>query len=65
MRAVLWEGNAYNVTVADVPIPSIVNATDAVVRLSKAAICGSDLHIYRGTNTGTETPWILGHEGIG
>ncbi|RMY45533.1 hypothetical protein D0865_09849 [Hortaea werneckii] len=65
MRAVLWEGNAYNVTVADVPIPSIVNATDAVVRLSKAAICGSDLHIYRGTNPGTETPWILGHEGIG
>jgi hypothetical protein len=33
MRAVLWEGNAYNVTVADVPLPTIINATDAIVRL--------------------------------
>ena len=65
MRAVLWEGNAYNVTVADVPRPSIINATDAIVKLSRAAICGSDLHIYRGTNPGPATPWILGHEGIG
>jgi hypothetical protein len=31
----------------------------------RAAICGSDLHIYRGTNPGPATPWILGHEGIG
>lgn len=65
MRAVLWEGSAYNVTVADVPRPSIINATDAIVKLSRAAICGSDLHIYRGTNPGPATPWILGHEGIG
>ncbi|KAM0689288.1 hypothetical protein Q7P36_011365 [Cladosporium allicinum] len=65
MRAVLWEGNAYNVTVADVPRPTIINATDAIVKLSRAAICGSDLHIYRGTNPGPATPWILGHEGIG
>jgi hypothetical protein len=56
MRAVLWEGNAYNVTVADVPRPSIINATDAIVKLSRAAICGSDLHIYRGTNPGPATP---------
>lgn len=65
MRAVLWEGHAYNVTVANVPVPTIINATDAIVKLSRAAICGSDLHIYRGTNPGTATPWILGHEGIG
>lgn len=65
MCAVLWEGNAYNVTVADVPRPSIINATDAIVKLSRAAICGSDLHISRGTNPGPATPWILGHEGIG
>jgi hypothetical protein len=65
MRAVLWEGNAYNVTVAEVPRPTIINATDAIVKLSRAAICGSDLHIYRGTNPGPATPWILGHEGVG
>jgi hypothetical protein len=51
MRAVLWEGNAFNVSVADVPRPSIINATDTIVKLSRAAICGSDLHIYRGTNS--------------
>jgi hypothetical protein len=65
MRAVLWEGNAYNVTVVDVPRPTIINATDAIVKLSRAAICGSDLHIYRGTNQGPAASWILGHEGIG
>jgi len=45
MRAVLWEGNAYNVIVADVPRPTIINATDAIVKLSRAAIYGLDLHI--------------------
>ncbi|RMZ03525.1 hypothetical protein D0860_06766 [Hortaea werneckii] len=65
MRAVLWEGNPYSVSVANVPRPTIVNATDAIVKISRAAICGSDLHIYRGTNAGPPTPWILGHEGIG
>lgn len=65
MRAVLWEGNAYNVSVADVPRPSIINATDAIVKISRAGICGSDLHVYRGTQDGPETPFILGHEGIG
>jgi threonine dehydrogenase-like Zn-dependent dehydrogenase len=51
--------------VAGVPRPSITNSTDAIVKLSRAAICGSDLHIYRGTNPAPATPWILGHEGIG
>lgn len=65
MRAVLWEGNAYNVTVADVPLPTLINTTDAIVKISRAAICGSDLHIYRGTAAGAGLPWVLGHEGIG
>lgn len=65
MRAVMWEGNAFNVSVVDMPRPTITNQTDAVVRISRAAICGSDLHIYRGTNPGPTVPWILGHEGVG
>jgi threonine dehydrogenase-like Zn-dependent dehydrogenase len=65
MRAVVWQGDAYNVGVIDVPRPAIVNETDVVVRITRAAICGSDLHIYRGTNAGSPPPFVLGHEGIG
>ncbi|KAJ6080036.1 hypothetical protein N7467_009789 [Penicillium canescens] len=65
MRAVVWEGNAYNVSVVDLPRPTIINQTDAVVQMSRAAICGSDLHIYRGTNIGEPAPFGLGHEGVG
>jgi threonine dehydrogenase-like Zn-dependent dehydrogenase len=65
MRAVVWEGNAYNVSVVDLPRPTIINQTDAVVQMSRAAICGSDLHIYRGTNVGEPAPFGLGHEGVG
>lgn len=65
MRAVVWQGNAYNVSVLDVPRPTIVNQTDAIVRLRRAGICGSDLHIYRGTQPGPEAAYVLGHEGVG
>ncbi|KAK4864663.1 hypothetical protein LT330_009658 [Penicillium expansum] len=65
MRAVVWQGNAYNVSVVDLPKPTIINQTDAVVQMSRAAICGSDLHIYRGTNVGQPPPFGLGHEGVG
>ncbi|RYP64516.1 hypothetical protein DL770_009181 [Monosporascus sp. CRB-9-2] len=65
MRAVVWQGNAYDVAVVDMPKPTIINETDAIVRISRAAICGSDLHIYRGTVGAMPAPYILGHEGIG
>ncbi|CAG8931305.1 unnamed protein product [Penicillium salamii] len=65
MRAVVWQGNPYNVGVVDLPMPTIINQSDAIVRMSRAAICGSDLHIYRGTNGGMPAPFGLGHEGVG
>lgn len=65
MRAVVWQGNPYNVGVVDLPRPTIINQTDAIVQISRAAICGSDLHIYRGTNEGMPAPFGLGHEGVG
>lgn len=65
MRAVVWQGNPYNVELVDMPKPSIINQTDAIVQISRAAICGSDLHIYRGTNVGMPAPFGLGHEGVG
>lgn len=65
MRAVVWQGNPFDVSVVDLPKPSIINQTDAVIQMSRAAICGSDLHIYRGTNIGNPPPYGLGHEGVG
>ncbi|KAK4628945.1 hypothetical protein CLAFUW4_08375 [Fulvia fulva] len=65
MRAVMWEGNAYSVSVRDIPRPTIINSTDAIVKLSRAAICGSDLHIFRGTTNASPVPYGPGHEGVG
>lgn len=48
-----------------VPEPRIKDPTDAVVRLTASAICGTDLHFVRGTVPGLEPGTILGHEGVG
>jgi len=45
--------------------PSILSPTDAVVRVELAAICGSDLHVYRGHETGLDHGTVLGHEFYG
>ncbi len=47
MRAVVLEGTR-RVAVEDVDDPGIERATDCVVRITSAAICGSDLHMYEG-----------------
>lgn len=65
MRAVVWQGQPFNISVLDVPKPIIMNQTDAIVRMSRAALCGSDLHIYRGTMEGQVLPVGIGHEGVG
>src|SRR6185503_4653945 len=39
--------------------------SDAIVRLTASAICGTDLHFIRGTLTGMKSGTILGHEGVG
>jgi threonine dehydrogenase-like Zn-dependent dehydrogenase len=65
MRAVVWQGQPFNISVLDVPKPAIINQTDVIVRMSRAAIYGSDLHIYRGTMEGQVLPVGIGHEGVG
>lgn len=45
--------------------PTIVNPSDAIVRVSKTTICGTDLHILKGDVATCQTGRILGHEGIG
>ncbi|KAL4897043.1 hypothetical protein BDV59DRAFT_83842 [Aspergillus ambiguus] len=64
MRAVVYNGNPYQMSVMDMPRPNIVNHTDAVVRITTSAICGSDLHMYHGVQGGSP-PFEMGHEAIG
>ena len=45
--------------------PKIEKPTDAIVRLTASAICGTDLHMVRGTMPGMKPGTILGHEGVG
>ncbi|KAH7379563.1 hypothetical protein BKA66DRAFT_466285 [Pyrenochaeta sp. MPI-SDFR-AT-0127] len=65
MRAAIWSGVPYQVTIKSVPKPQLLTSEDVIVRLTSAAICGSDLHIYRGVVGSTNPPWVLGHEGVG
>jgi threonine dehydrogenase-like Zn-dependent dehydrogenase len=64
MRATCWYG-PNNVRVSDVPEPKILNAQDAIVRITATAICGSDLHLYNGFIPFMEPGDILGHEFMG
>jgi threonine dehydrogenase-like Zn-dependent dehydrogenase len=64
MRAVTWAGPR-KVEVREVPEPSIMNARDAIVRVTSTAICGSDLHLYDGYIPTMRDGDILGHEFMG
>ncbi len=46
-------------------MPTIIDATDAVVKITKTTICGTDLHILKGDVPEVTDGRILGHEGIG
>jgi glutathione-independent formaldehyde dehydrogenase len=63
MRAVVWKGPR-QIAVENVPDPKIEDATDAIIRLTTTAICGSDLHMYEG-RTAVEPGQIFGHENMG
>ncbi len=47
MKAVVWHGTE-GVRVNEVSDPTIQEPTDAIVRITSTAICGSDLHLYKG-----------------
>jgi threonine dehydrogenase-like Zn-dependent dehydrogenase len=65
MRGIVFRG-ARDVAVDTVPDPSIVAPTDAIVRVTKAGICGSDMHIYNhGEAFGFHAGCRLGHEFVG
>ncbi|KAK2021505.1 GroES-like protein [Colletotrichum zoysiae] len=64
MRGVVFNGRPFDINIQNIPRPAILNETDAIVRITTSAVCGSDLHIYRGVMGGTP-PWTMGHEAIG
>ena len=64
MRAVTWHGKR-DVRVDTVPDPSIVEPTDAIVRITSSGICGSDLHLYELMVAFIDEGDVLGHEPMG
>jgi NADPH:quinone reductase-like Zn-dependent oxidoreductase len=64
MKAVVFHGIG-DIRLQDVSEPELQEPTDAIVRITSSAICGTDLHMVRGTFTGMESGTILGHEGVG
>ena len=64
MKAVVWHGTE-DVRVDNVPDPAIQKPTDAIVRITSTAICGSDLHLYKILSMYMEEGDILGHEPMG
>ncbi len=63
MKAVVYK-EPFSVAVEDVEDPRIEDPTDAVIRITSTAICGSDLHMYEG-RTDAEPGIVFGHENMG
>ncbi|WP_036142664.1 zinc-dependent alcohol dehydrogenase [Luteibacter sp. 9135] len=64
MKAVVFHALG-DIRLDEVSEPTLQQDTDAIVRLTSSAICGTDLHFIRGTMAGVEPGTILGHEGVG
>ncbi|WP_306208326.1 zinc-dependent alcohol dehydrogenase [Actinoplanes sp. RD1] len=64
MRALTWQGTS-KVSVEDVPDPKIEEPTDAIIKITSTAICGSDLHLYDVLGAYLDKGDVLGHEPMG
>lgn len=64
MKAVVFRGIG-DIRLENVRDPEIQKPNDAIIRLTASAICGTDLHMIRGTMAGMKPGTILGHEGVG
>jgi threonine dehydrogenase-like Zn-dependent dehydrogenase len=65
MQAVIWEGKPFHVSVKNIPKPTIKHPGDAIIQITTAAICGSDLHLFHAKLGSPNPPWTLGHEAVG
>jgi alcohol dehydrogenase len=64
MRAIAYRGPG-EVELTEVPRPTLLEPTDAVVRVTLAGICGTDLHVIRGDFPGVAAGTVVGHEFVG
>jgi threonine dehydrogenase-like Zn-dependent dehydrogenase len=64
LKAVVWHGKE-DVRVDNVPDPIIQEPTDAIIRITSTAICGSDLHLYAKLSPLMREGDIIGHEPMG
>ncbi len=64
MKALVYHGPGSK-SVESVPRPTISEPTDAILRITKTTICGTDLHILKGDVPAVTEGRILGHEGVG
>jgi threonine dehydrogenase-like Zn-dependent dehydrogenase len=64
MKALTWQAKR-SVSVLDVPDPIIQEPTDVIIRITSAAICGSDLHLYETFGPFLNKGDVLGHENMG
>lgn len=64
MRAMVYRG-PYSIRVEEKDIPRIEHPNDAIVKVTTAAICGSDLHLYHGMMPDTRVGSTFGHEFVG
>src|ERR1700709_36040 len=64
MKALTWQGNE-KVEVIEVPDPQIEAPTDAIIKVTSTAICGSDLHLYGVLGPYLKPGDVLGHEAMG
>lgn len=64
MKALVYLGNG-NIELRQHRKPQIAQPTDAIVKVSKTSLCGTDLHILKGDVPSCEAGRVLGHEGVG
>lgn len=64
MKAVVFHGVG-DIRLDEVAKPEIKDSKDAIIRITASAICGTDLHMIRGTLPGMKPGTILGHEAVG
>jgi alcohol dehydrogenase len=64
MKALVYQGPGKK-AIEDRPVPRPIAPTDAVVKITKTTICGTDLHILKGDVPTCKPGRILGHEGVG
>jgi L-gulonate 5-dehydrogenase len=57
--------SSHKVEIREVPVPEIENDYEVLVKMKSAGVCGSDFHIYHGTNPCSTYPRIPGHENAG